>query len=492
MDRYHWRPRDQFVNRDADLATLEAWWEHSTRDAMALVGRRRVGKSWLLRRFADGKPAVILVADRRLLSTQMARFAEALAPALGVRPDVSGLSELITLLYQLGSEHKVLAVIDEFPLLVPDGRARDESLTEIQAVMEEHRDASQTKLMLCGSFVGQMEALFASRGPLHGRLRRLDIWPLTFAESKTMMSASDTPAERIARYAIAGGMARYLGELGHGPLREVVCANVLERRGPLFDDPRAVLEQELRSPATYFSVLEVLAAGPTSTERLANALQLKSTSLTFYLDTLRQMRLLSRSAPLGAPNGARTHKYRVGDGFIRFWFRFVFGNQEGLQEGLSPQDLWDSDIEPHLAGFIAPTFEELCVRYTRRVHGADAPKVGSWWGLSLNKHRQSRERLTEEIDVVGAQRRSLKVAGECKWTSTPMPKAVLDDLRTHKLPAIQQEGRLRIPASGPRILLFSRSGFSPELIRSAEADDALTLVDLDSLVTALDREAPRP
>ncbi|HVR06365.1 MAG TPA: ATP-binding protein [Solirubrobacteraceae bacterium] len=489
MDLYDWPTREQFVNRAQDLAQLEAWWEHPTRDAMALVGRRRVGKSWLFRRFADGKPAVVLVADRRLVSTQMARFAGALEAEFGVRPDIRSVGELVRLLYELGRERKVLAVIDEFPFLLPDGRAREEVLSEIQAVMEDHRDSSRTKLLLCGSLIGQMESLLHSTSPLHGRLRPLDVWPMTFAESKAMACAADRPEERITRFAVAGGMARYLGELGDGPLRELVCANVLNCRGPLFDDPRAVLEQEFRSPATYFSILEVLAAGPVSTERLGRELQLRSASLTFYLDTLREMRLLSSFAPVGAPEGSRAHRHRVIDGFIRFWFRFVFGNQDALQEGLSPLDLWVGDIEPHLAEYVAPTFEELCVRYTRRVYGAGAANVGAWWGPALHRHRQTGERLSEEIDVVGAQRRNLKVAGECKWTATPMPKRVLDDLRELKLPAVAQEGRLKVPAAGPAIVLFARSGFAPELLAAAEADEKVTLVDLDTLVSELDREA---
>ena len=490
MNQYDWPPRDRFINRLDDLAHLESWWGHATRDALALVGRRRVGKSWLFRRFAHGKPAVVLVADRRLLTTEMARFAHALEPEFGVLPEIPSLAELIRLLYALGRERKVLAVIDEFPFLLPEGRAREEALTEVQAVMEEHRDTSKTKLVLCGSLVSQMESLLPAEGPLHGRLRRLDVWPLTFAESRGMTSPTDTLEERITRFAVAGGMARYLTELGHGPLRDAVCENVLDRRSQLFDDPRAVLEQELRSPSTYFSILEALADRPASTEHLTDMLKMRSSQLTFYLDMLREMRLLSSSMPVGAPDGSRSSRHRVSDGFVRFWVRFVFGNQEGLQEGLSPFDLWDGDIEPYLADFVAPTFEELCVRYARRVHGAHAQKLGGWWGPALNKHRQARQRFTEEIDVVGAHRRNLALVGECKWTTDPMPKRVLDELRDFKLPALEQERRLKVPAGGPRILLFSRSGFSTELTTVARADDKVSLVTLDELGSALDREAP--
>jgi AAA+ ATPase superfamily predicted ATPase len=488
MKPYVWEPRSRFRNRVADLERLEDWWEDPTRDAMALVGRRRVGKSWLLRRFADGKPSVILVADTLLLTQQMRRFAKTLERSLGMRPALISVADLLQTLYTIGRDQKLLAVIDEFPFLLPEGKAKNGVLTEIQAVMEEHRDRSQTKLVLCGSLIGQMEGLLQADQPLHGRLQRFDVWPLEFAESKAMTDPADSPQQRIVRSAIAGGMARYLSELGHGPIREAVCQHVLNRRGTLFNDPRAVLEQELRSPSTYFSLLKALTK-PTSAGKLAEQLQIGSSTLAPYLAKLREARLISSTRPVGATESSRANLHRVTDGFIRFWFQFVLDNQEDLQEGLAPDDLWDALIEPHLAEFVAPAFEDLCRRYARRAHGALAPTVGGWWGPALNAQRRARTRISEEVDVVGARHKQLQIAGECKWTSAPMPKSVLDDLRDFKIPALEQAGGLRPPAEGPRILLFSRSGFSDALTTAAAADTRIELIGLDALVAELDRES---
>jgi hypothetical protein len=487
MKVYDWAAYDRFANRVADLNRLTEWWEAPTRDALAMKGRRRVGKSWLFRRFAHGRPAILLVADRVLLTTQMARFADILEGELGVRPDIPDVATLIRLLYQLGRDQKILAVIDEFPFLLPEGAAREAVLSEIQVVMEEHRDASQTKLLLCGSIISQMDTLLHASSPLHGRLRPLDVWPLTFAESAAFTENSDTPEARITRFAVAGGMARYLEELGHGPLEDVVCRSVLDSGGALFNDPRVVLDQELRNPATYFSILEELSANPALTEHLTKKFQVPSANLAPYLETLREMRLVTSSAPAGGARDGRKDKHRISDGFIRFWFRFVFASQEALQSGVSPKDYWAASVEPYLSDFVSPTFEELCVRYTRILHGAKVPTVSSWWGPALDKYRRTKERLTEEIDVVGVNGRNLRIVGEAKWTATPMPYSVLDDLRTYKIPAIAQSKTLKLPSSGPEVLLFARSGFSPELIEAAKTDANVTLVDLETLVDGLNR-----
>ena len=75
MQEFVFESRDRVVNRDADRDRLEDWWADETRDALCMYGRRRVGKSWLFRRFADGKPALLLVADERAFAPQFSLFA---------------------------------------------------------------------------------------------------------------------------------------------------------------------------------------------------------------------------------------------------------------------------------------------------------------------------------------------------------------------------------------------------------------------------------
>ena len=83
MPAYEFAPRDQFINRVDDLDRLAQWWEDGTRDALCLYGRRRVGKSWLFRRFADGKEALVLVANEIAPGPQFKRFAEQIEDRLG-------------------------------------------------------------------------------------------------------------------------------------------------------------------------------------------------------------------------------------------------------------------------------------------------------------------------------------------------------------------------------------------------------------------------
>ena len=175
------------------------------------------------------------------------RFADRLDELLGVRPALNDLPGLFEALYTVAADEKVLVVLDEFPYLLPGReRDRDEVLTSVQAVMEE-RDASQLKLILCGSYIAQMERLL--HGPLRGRLTPLLVEPLDFTEAQSFIGATASAVDRVERYAVAGGMSLYLDELGGGgALPDRIRRRVLDPRGPLFNDPREVLEEELRTP----------------------------------------------------------------------------------------------------------------------------------------------------------------------------------------------------------------------------------------------------
>jgi AAA+ ATPase superfamily predicted ATPase len=481
MDVFGFPARDRFLDRERDLARLDDWWGGREVNALALYGRRRVGKSWLFRRFADGKPAVVLVADRRAQTPQLDRFAAVLEPLLGVRPALNGLPALLEALYALAERERVLAVIDEFPYLLPASESdRDEVLTSIQAVMEE-RDASGLKLVLCGSYIGQMERLLT--GPLRGRLTGLLVEPLGFAQSAVYLEPEVSAVKMVERYAVAGGMSLYLDELGRdGTLRQRVCARVLDPRGPLFNDPREVLEEELRSPGVYYSLLEELSSGRKSLADLAAALGRRTPDLQGYLRTLRGMQVVDRHAPVTAREDERNHRWELSDGFMRFWFRFVFPYQEDLKTGLAPGVLFREEIEPQLADHVSPTFETLCRQWALRT--GRATRIGAWWGNALNEHRRTKTRTTEEVDVVGLARSIVTLVGECKWTKGQMPLSVLEDLDAYKIPAMR-EGKIRFAKDGPHIVLFSRGGFSEPLTRLAEQRGDVALISVEQLVSDL-------
>jgi len=254
-----------------------------------------------------------------------------LTPVLdGVVPDLPDVAALFRVLFRLARDGKSLVVIDEFPwLLGTTSTEAERTLSAVQAVMEEERDRSRLKLVLCGSAVAQMEALQSEASPLHGRLVPLE-------------------------------------------LRARICDQMLCPDAPLWNEGRTIVGQDLREPAVHFAVLEQLASGEKQIGELAAALRTGSGPLSKYLSVLANLRLVRKDLPFGASPSERGSHWALSDPFLRFWFRFVFPFQSDLEAGLAPGDLFDREIAPALAGHVAPVFEDLCREHVRVQMGATA------------------------------------------------------------------------------------------------------------------------
>lgn len=465
-----------FRDRETERAALEEWWsQDDDHPVMVVYGRRRAGKSWLFRRFAHGKDAIILVCDRRSEGAQIGKFAETLEPILKFRPALRSMTDLYRVVY--GLDGKRLVVLDEFPELFGPRKHPD---SELMAVLEEFSGKTMTKMLLCGSQIGTMKSTLTSRAPLHGRARPLQLQPFAFQQAKAFLSPR-TPVDTLERYAVAGGMPRYLNLMNRAQaLKPLVCNLLLSPNGTLFEEPRTVLDMELTETGIYFSLLERLA---TKKEMewgdLVNGSGVDSGNASKYMSVLQDLGIVERTAPaFTTPGHGRRHRYRVKDQLTRFWFRFVFPFQEAINSDLSAEAHYDRNVKPYLSEHASITFEDVCRSWAAREYQRNTDYVAAWWGNAVNRFRLDGSRSSEEIDLVGVHKSSATIIGEVKWTNAAMPISVLDDLRRYKIPALEQA---KVDVSKAEIILISKSGFTRGLADEA-ARTHVRLVSVEEVV----------
>lgn len=470
-------PSPAFVNRGRELASLEQSYASGQAELYVLYGRRRIGKTELLRTFCQGKPHIFFIGDLGTEAGALADFTRQVSTAVFGRPDAIGpfpsWDSALAFVAQQARTDRLVVVLDEFTYLT-------QTTPALPSILQKAWDAAlrhtRVMLVLCSSYVGLMQKQVLAYGaPLYGRrAAQWHLQPLTFPDARQFFPAY-APEDQVRAYAVLGGVPAYLRQFTD---RLSVLDNIEQRiltiGTYLYEEPRLLLLQELTDPSRYFSILEAIANKRTRVHEIAQTVGLPDPSLPFYLGTLRELGLIERVVPVTAPHPERSKRgsYRIQDHFFRFWFSFIYPNRSLLGRGDTAPVR--RQVAASLDDFASYAFEAVCHEHmwwlAQRGSLEFVPQaVGSWWASDAG----------EQIDVV-ALGEGAALLGECKWSNRPVGPGILEEL-LRKAEALRRDEHFRRwNVREVRYALFSRSGFTPELQRRAAAA-GIRLVDLAEL-----------
>ena len=210
-----------------------------------------------------------------------------------------------------------------------------------------------------------------------------------------------------------------------------------DKSGYLYNEPAMLLQQELREPAMYNSIITAIAGGASRLNEIATKVNEDSPKVNKYLQTLVNLQVINRVYPFGEnPQSSRRGIYRIADSCYEFWYRFVFPNIPEIESGsgdiIADTALTDNKLSSYIG---SPAFEAICLQYVRRMNAAKklpitATSFGSWWGIDPKDKQQT------DFDVIAANRQTKQIIlGECKWRESVNFKAETEKLisKTHLL-----------------------------------------------------------
>lgn len=403
----------EFVDRERELDALERWWRRDG-DGLALMwGRRRVGKTWILRHFAATRPSVFhtggdrpRAAELALLSRRVAEADLGIARDLVSRPFVTW-DEALDTLASVAHDRPVLLVLDEFPQLV----ATEPALPGIiRAFWDRAQTTSRLRVLLCGSAVRAMFEMQERRAPLYGRFGTLlQVHPFAPHESALMLPRIDPPTRALV-WGLVGGVPLYLSWWDQDRtvtdnLAELVCTP----DGRLLSEGQLVLATEGDAGRLTGPVLSAIALGRTGFNEIADAV---GTDPSRVLDRLVGLRLVERLTPVTEdPRRTRRRRYRVADNFLAFWLGVVDRYRSEIEQGLGRTVL--PVLVERLDNHMGPRWEVAFRAHLRRLASTgsldpDVVAIGPFW----------RADGQDEIDAVvlaGVGRR-VTLLGEAKWS----------------------------------------------------------------------------
>ena len=465
-----------FIVREKELSALNELYQQERFHLLILYGRRRVGKTTLLKEFCKDKDFIFFSAEQSNEKMNLEKFSDEIFRYYNdsTLESFSSFENAFRYIHNKQENRQLVLIIDEFPYLAHINRAL---ISALQHLIDHTLKNSTIFMVLCGSYMGFMEKeVLSAKSPLFGRrTAQLHLKPFSYLTSVAFLDGF-SDEDKLTLYGAVGGTAFYLEQVRDDfTVADNIKSLFLNQIGYLYEEPLLLLKQEVQEPGVYFAIIQAIAKGAVTSGEISQKTGEDAAKCLKYIKVLRELGIVYKEVPLGEKEVRRKARYRVSDLMFRFWFRYVAANKS-LLETDAVDIVWERRIQPDLPDYMGDVFELICQEYIMFLNNSGelpilATKIGRWWGSDPIQKKEV------EIDLVAADNTDI-IFGECKWTSELMEPKVLERLE-HSAEVFRRK-----TIGNSWYYLFSKSGYRPELIKIASARSDVVLVTLEDILLA--------
>lgn len=459
----------KFIDRERELKALERFWHEDDPQLIVIYGKRRVGKTELIKQFVKDKPYVYFLSQKISEQENLKMLGKLVGEKYKDRIlQANGFSDW-QMLFEYLKEHvkeRLVFVIDEFPYLAENNKAIS---SIFQYGWDEYLKETPVYLILCGSSISMMEQeVLGYKAPLYGRRTgQILLKPFDFYQASEFFPEL-TFEKRLSFFSIVGGNPSYLSKIiKEDSIEENLRKNFLSPEALLYNEVEFILHEELREPRNYFSILKAIAFGKTRVSEIVNETGFEIQIIPKYLSVLEDLQIIEKEVPVTERNPLKSRKgvYKLQDQFFKFWFKYILPNRSKIEEG--KVDAVINIIMEDFNTIVAENYEKVAQDILKRNEERffDIENIGRWWDKN------------EEIDVVALNEKENKILfGEVKWSNKPVGIDIYENLkRKAKLVEWGKDNRVE------HFSLFSKSGFTDEMKKIAKKEKVL-LFHKDKLI----------
>lgn len=415
-----------FINRTEELELLNERYKRKKFEFLVIYGRRRIGKTELIKQFVKDKAHIYFLCDKGGTARNIFRFKRKIAEFLNepilATDELEEIFEYLTQKIQKTND-KLIIVFDEFSYLVE----KDPAVPSFfQVIIDEILSKTNIMLILCGSSISMMEkGVLSYKSPLYGRkTAHIKLSQINFKYFTEFFPKNDTN-KNIEFYSVLGGIPFYLEKFSDKKsLIENVIEQIFSKNGELYEEVYFLLKEELREPDVYKAILEAIAIGNTKVVDIANKSKIKVQDMDKYLKILINLGIVKKEIPITEKKSKKTI-YTIDDNFFNCYFKFVEPYKSDIE--LGELSNVEKKLRTNLNAYLGNQFEKLIrAELIQKLNIFQVQKIGRWWG----HYRLNNVRTEIEIDIVALNENTREILFcECKWQENVDPEKILNALK---------------------------------------------------------------
>ena len=446
-----------FLGRRSELNRLEAVYTSDKFECVIMYGKRRIGKTSLLREFLVGKKGIYFAA----LESSSRENLESLAACIEALPsegtvgvgEIGSFEDAFEHIGKISQNERIVLIVDDYQFLVSAYKGISDLLCK---KIDSSFKNGKLMMIVCGSseLVMERETL-GYDSPFHGRrTAHMNLQPFNFFETRRLYT-DFSPYDIAVIYGLTGGVPKYLEQMDPElSIEDNIRQNFFNSSSFLFEEPANILRREIRDPTYYNAILRAISIGLNKNSEISAAVGLETSACTAYLKNLIALGLVGKYTPVTEKAGKKTI-YEIEDSMFHFWYRFVQGNISNIQNGMADR-IWRG-VATEIPSFMSMVFTNICRQWLeQRSLAGRLPltivEMGRWWGPDPVWKTET------SVPIVAYSDDENAIFADCDWSEEPTQADTLNSLF--------ERSRL-FRYSNRHLYLFSRSGFSEECADTA-------------------------
>ena len=394
-------PDEPFFGRKENIKAISKFFNSDKDNAALIYGRRRVGKTELIKHCLKGTKITSIYYECKETSeiNNVISLSEIIAETFGLPPLAFDTFEAsLAFLYKQARDKDLILVIDEYPYV----RKVVEGLDSIiQSFIDNNKSTSKLKLILCGSYVETMKSLLSEENPLFGRFDLvMNLKAMDYYDS-SLFYKNFSDEDKVRLYSVFGGIPYYNRRIDSSKTVRQNIIDLIASPGSRFENEVQMhLKSEISKMQNAYEVFETLAKGFVRFKDILSQSQVSSSpTLVDVLDKLISMDLVVKESPINDEKNKKKAGYYISDQLTLFYFKYIYRNLSRLAV-MDSEVFYDKFIEADFEEHYVPlSFEQICRQFlVRKNRSGELPdlfeKIGKYWYDDPVNHKNG------EFDVV--------------------------------------------------------------------------------------------
>ena len=391
----------KFIGREEELKKLNKVLNSDFLTTSLIYGRRRVGKSELIKYALREKDAIKIYYECKEVQekSNVNGLSEILSEVMNL-PKLSfdNFESILKYIFELSKTQKVILVLDEYAYLKKTIMGIDSIL---QSLIDSYKDDSKMSLILLGSYVDIMKNILNSSNPLYGRVDlALNLKPMDYYDS-SLFYQTFSNEDKIKLYSVFGGIPYYNKLIDERKsVKENIIDLIASDGARLENEVSMYLNSEISKIINVNEVFSTLAKGFSKYSDILQQSHVSSgPTLVDILDKLIKMDVVLKTTPINDSNNRRKTSYYISDNLSLFYYRYIFKCLSQMKI-MDSESFYNKYIEKDCEEKYVPhAFEKVCMEYLIRQNkkGKIDPifeQIGKYY------YDDPKEKKNGEFDVV--------------------------------------------------------------------------------------------